>query len=83
MHVIFQLAVEPNAVQKASHRVSHILDASYEKVNLVEVVKNHCYHLSRDRCKEILKLLFQFEDLFDGALEGFIQTQYILNSLII
>ena len=31
----------------------------------------HCAHLSRDRCNTILKLLLQFEDLFDGTLGEF------------
>ena len=39
LHSIFQLATEPKIVQQATERVSCILDASYEKVNLVEVVK--------------------------------------------
>ena len=41
MHAIFQLAAEPKIVQQeATEQVSHILDASYEKTKLVEVVKN-------------------------------------------
>ena len=47
MHAIFQLAAEPKTVQQATERVSRILDASYEKANLVEVVKKHCCHLSK------------------------------------
>ena len=61
----------PKIVQQATERVSRILDASYEKANLVEVVKKHCCHLFKDRHEEILKLLLQFEDLFDGTLEEF------------
>ena len=76
MHAIFQLATEPKTVQQATERVSRILDASYEKANLVEVVKKHCCHLSKDRCEEILKLLLQFEDLFDGTLGEFHTTWY-------
>ena len=51
--------------------VSHILDVSYEKANLVEIVKKHCCHLSKDTCEELLKLLLKFEILCDGTLGEF------------
>ena len=71
LNAIFQLATEPKTVQQATERVSRILDASYEKANLVEVVDKHCCHLSKDRRNTILKLLLQYEDLFDGTLGEF------------
>ena len=71
LNAIFQLATEPKTIQQATERVSRILDASYEKANLVEVVDKHCCHLSKDRRNTILKLLLQFEDLFDGTLGEF------------
>ena len=71
LHAIFQLVIEPKTVQQATEMVSGTLDASYEKANLVEVVKKHCCHLSKDRREEILNLLLQFEDLFDGTLGEF------------
>ena len=41
LHAIFQLATEPKTVQQeTTEQVSNILDASYEKANLVEAVKN-------------------------------------------
>ena len=64
----FQLATEPRTVQKPSKRVTKILDAHYEKANLVDVVKRHCYQLSTKRRDAILNLLLQYEDLFDGTL---------------
>ena len=71
LHDIFQLAMEPKIAQQAAERVSFILDTSYEQANLVEVLKKHSYHLSRDRSKEIQELLLQFEVLFDGILGEF------------
>ena len=68
---IFQLATEPRTVQKATERVTKILDAHYEKANLVDVVKRHCCHLSTKRREAILNLLLQYEDLFDGTLGTF------------
>ena len=78
MHAVFQLATEPKTVQQATERVSRILDASYEKANLVEVVKKHCCHLSKDRCEKILKLLLQFKDSVTSFL-GQMTTMFIHN----
>ena len=79
LHAIFQLATEPKTVQEATNRVSRILDAKYDKANLVEVVKNYCKHLSVDRQSAILKLLRQYEDLFDGTLGDFYTDPVHLN----
>ena len=48
--------METKTVQQATESISHILDTSYEKANLVEVVKKYCCHLSKDRHEEILIL---------------------------
>ena len=44
---------------------------NYENANLVDVVKRHCCHLSKERHEAILNLLVQYEDLFDGTLGTF------------
>ena len=51
LHAIFQLTTEPSpkTVQQATEQVSCILEKSYEKANLVDVVNKHCCHLSKDR----------------------------------
>ena len=54
LHAIFQLATEPNTVQQATERVSCILDASYEKANLVEVVKSIVVTYLRTDMKKFL-----------------------------
>ncbi len=41
------------------------MDAKYEKEDLQEVVSANCTHLSH---KELLEVLTEFEDLFDGTL---------------
>ena len=79
LHAIFQLATEPKTVQEATARVSRILDAKYDKANLVEVVKNNCKHLSVERQSAILNLLRQYEDLFDGTLGDFYTEPVHLN----
>ena len=78
-HAIFQLSTEPNTVQEATTRVSRILDAKYDKANLVEVLQSNCTHLSVGRQSAILNLLRQYEDLFDGTLRNFYTELVHLN----
>ena len=72
LNAIFQLATEPKTVQNATARVTKILDAHYEKDNLAEVVKKHCWYSLAERKEQILEVLTQFEDLFDGTLGDFL-----------
>ena len=62
LNIIFQLATA---------RVTKILDAHYERANLVDVVEKHCCYLSKERRGKILRVLKQYEDLFDGTLGDF------------
>ena len=48
---MFQLATEPNTVEKASEQVTKILHAQFEKYNLADVVKPHCCHPSKEDVK--------------------------------
>ena len=78
LYAIFQLATEPKTVQQAAERVSCILDASYEKANLVEVVDKHCCKLSKDRW--ISDSLFYCSNLriyLMVSWGSFTKTQYI------
>ena len=45
-----------------------ILDAKYEKANLPEGVENNCSQLSPEEPNNLLEVLIEFEDLFDGTL---------------
>jgi hypothetical protein len=44
------------------------LDVKYEKANLNTIVIENCSHLSTSNQEKLLKLLTEFEDLFDGTL---------------
>ena len=59
---------EPKSTAELTERAIKILDASYEKADLPQVVKNNCKHLSKDHQTMLLDLLTDFEDLFDGIL---------------
>ena len=52
-----------------------ILDAKYEKANLPEIKQNDCFHLNPVEQKQLLEVLTEFDDLFDGTL-GDWNTEY-------
>jgi hypothetical protein len=72
---------EPDSTKELTNRAVKILDAKYEKADLPEIVETQCRHLDAHQRKELLDLLLEFEDLFDGTL-GIWDTepQYTLNS---
>ena len=47
--------------------MTQILDAKYEKANLPKVVNDNCTHLNAQQHNELLCLLIQHEELFDGT----------------
>jgi hypothetical protein len=59
---------EPMSTKKATQRVVEILDANYEKTDLQVVVVATGPHQSLQDKIKLLKLLKEFEELFDGAL---------------
>ena len=59
---------EPKRMLEATQRVVKILDAKYEKADINAVVTDNCKHLSVPDQEKLLKLLTEFEDLFDGTL---------------
>ena len=65
---LYREATEPAISRVATNRVTQILDAKYEKANLPEVVENNCKHLNVQQRNELLRLLIQHEELFDGTL---------------
>eukprot|EP00957_Ditylum_brightwellii_P020841 1571835-Ditylum_brightwellii.AAC.1 len=60
-------SAEPKAAREVTNRVVNILDAKYEKADLEKVI-NDATSLNKDEKKKLLKLLQQFEELFDGTL---------------
>ena len=59
---------EPKSTEELTDRTVKILDAVYTKADLPSVVENNCSHLSLHQRTQLLKLLTEFEDLFDGTL---------------
>ena len=49
------------------------MDANYKKADLPAIVKENCSHLNKSQKHKLLRLLFDYEELFDGNL-GYFQT---------
>ena len=60
--------MEPASTDDATKRAVKILDAKYEPADLPKVVNDNCPHLNRAGKQKLLKLLRDFEQLFDGTL---------------
>ena len=63
----YQELLEPDSTKEATKRVIGILDAKYEKADLHKLVEA-CTHLQKGDRDKLLRLLKQYEDLFDGTL---------------
>ena len=68
LHNLYRESLEPSISKIATKRVTRILDAKYDKANLPEVVEDTCKHLTATQRSELLNLLLQHEELFDGTL---------------
>ena len=60
-------SIEPRSTKKATTRALKILDSEYEKADLNRIV-DKADNLDSDQKQMLLKLLKQFENLFDGTL---------------
>ncbi len=61
-------AQESISTRNATKRVVEILDAKYDKADILSIVKNNCMHLSMPHWNLLLALLLKIEELFDGML---------------
>ena len=68
LNSIFQKFEEPSITKALNNRTVKILDAKYEKADLPRVVEENCSHLSTSQKRDLLKLLQEFETLFDSTL---------------
>ena len=59
---------EPDSTEQATQHVVRILDANYKKADLQAIVDDNCTHLSNHNQDLLLKLLTDFEPLFDETL---------------
>jgi hypothetical protein len=64
----YQAPDEPASTRDAIKRAVEILDAKYEKADVVVIVTSTCKHLRSRQQQILIKLLLEFEMLFDGTL---------------
>ena len=57
LYATFLWTIEPELVLDGTDRASRILDANYEKANLVNIVKEQYSHLTKDIKNFLLRLL--------------------------
>ena len=62
---------DPLAVRQETERTMGILDATYEKADLSQVIQKNCAHLNYSQKATLLKLLQKYEVIFDGTLGDF------------
>ena len=55
-------------MREATNRALEILDAKYEKADLPKIIAENCKHLSTHQQGQLLRLLLDFEELFNGTL---------------
>ena len=60
-------SIKPSSTKEATDRVVKILDSKYEKANLNKIVED-ANNLDANQKQMLLKLLKQYETLFDGTL---------------
>jgi hypothetical protein len=72
---IVEHCYETGHINDVTRRTMQILDASYEKADLSDIISK-CTYLSKEERTALLKLLLQYEDLFDGTL-GTCTTKWI------
>ena len=68
IHGQFKALTEPISMREATNRVKMILDAKYKKADLSQVVNKSCKYLTMFQQNHLLKLLLEFEELFNGTL---------------
>jgi hypothetical protein len=60
-------AQEPISTCSATKHVVKILDARYEKADLLAIIRENCSHLTASDREKLLSMLLKFELLFDGT----------------
>jgi hypothetical protein len=61
-------AQEPISTHSGTKRVVEILDAKYEKGDLLAIIREICSHLTASNREKLLIELLRFKSLFDGTL---------------
>jgi len=60
--------LKPQSMLETSYRAVEILDASYDKADLLKSFNEKCKHLNLYPHQKLLKLLTSYKELFNGTL---------------
>ena len=77
LFMVFTETLEPEAIKSSNKCITQILDAKYEKADLECLVCKECSHLSNEDQQKLLKLLLEYEGLFDGTLGDLKQIHFL------
>ena len=64
---IYSEATEHVVTKAETDRTVNILDANCEEADIPAIIHENCQHLTQDQWNVLLKLLLEFEELFDGT----------------
>ena len=65
---MFSSQLKPTVCLETTNRALEILDANDEKADLGKIVNDSCAHLSANERTMLLARLLEFEELLDGTL---------------
>ena len=68
---LYQMNLEGEGSSELDAYASPILDAKYEKVDIEEIIKEHCSHLNKTQQGQLKDILLKYDKLFDGVLKEY------------
>ena len=58
---------EPISTRSKTKRMVDILDAKYDKADLLAIIRENCFHLTASYKEKLLSVMLSFKLLFDGT----------------
>ena len=68
---LYQMDLEDEDLPDLEAYASTILDAKYEKVDIDDLIKEHCSHLNKVQQNQLKEILLKYDKLFDGVLKEY------------
>ena len=68
---LYQMDLEDEGLSDLEAYASPILDAKYEKVDIEDLIEEHCSHLNKTQQDQSNKVLLKYDKLFDEVLKKY------------
>ena len=68
---LYQMDLEDEDLSNTEAYASTILDAKYEKVDIDDLIEEHCSHLGKVQQNQLKEVLIKYDKLFDGVLKEY------------